>query len=184
MNNNIYLSEINKLKDKPWIDQVVFKKFIKRLQQPDLVKEDNPVDHICTFFLPIDIEKKQIYLCHHIKAQDWIPPGGHIDKDELPVETVKREVSEELNYSASLDQIKMFDLSIKHIINPKHGCEYHYDIWHWIPINKQDFSYTKKEYYDARWVTIPKANKLCTKNPTYLEVINKIPKIIFDVPNN
>lgn len=184
MKTNIYLSEINKLKNKPWINPVVYNKFVKRLQRPDLVKNDNPVDHICTFFLPIDITNKLIYLCHHIKAQDWIPPGGHIDKGELPIETVKREVFEELNYSVNLSQINMFDLSIKHIINSIHGCEYHYDIWHWIPIIKQDFKYTKKEYYDARWVTISEANKLCQKNPTYLEVINKISEIIFLISSN
>ncbi len=179
MNSSIYLSEINKLKDKPWINSAVFKKFTKRLCQSLLVKEDSPTNHICVFFLPVDVKAKQIYLCHHIKAQDWIPPGGHIDKGEAPVETVKREVFEELNHSVNIDQINIFDLSIKHIINPIHGCEYHYDIWHWFPINTQNFNYTKKEYYNARWVTILEANKLCKKNPTYLEIVNKIPKTVF-----
>ena len=184
MNNNIYLSEINKLKNKPWINKIILKKFIKRLKHPLLVKEDSPTDHICVFFLPIDVGKKQIYLCHHIKAQDWIPPGGHIDKNEHPTNTVIREFQEELNFILQKTTIKLFDLSIKDVRSAGHGCRIHWDIWYLVLIGKIDFDFTKKEYYNARWVTIPEANKLCKYNPLYLKIINKIPNIIFNLSDN
>ncbi|PIN90214.1 hypothetical protein COU60_01890 [Candidatus Pacearchaeota archaeon CG10_big_fil_rev_8_21_14_0_10_34_76] len=32
---------------------------------------------------------------HHSKLDLWLPPGGHIDKDEIPDDAVKREIREE-----------------------------------------------------------------------------------------
>jgi len=169
-----YLEEIVKLAKQSSVDKRTYHQFIQRLKKGTPTKEDSPSDHICVFFLPIDKKLQQIYLCHHIKAADWIPPGGHIKKDEHPTITVKRESLEELGYLPIDNQIKLFDLSIKHIVNPKYSCKYHYDIWYLIDTDKREFVFTKKEYYDAGWFTIQQANRLIRFNPDYLKIVNKI----------
>jgi 8-oxo-dGTP pyrophosphatase MutT (NUDIX family) len=38
----------------------------------------------------------------HAKLDMWLPPGGHIDRDELPHETAVREVEEEIGMEPAL----------------------------------------------------------------------------------
>lgn len=38
----------------------------------------------------------------HGKFRKWVQPGGHIEEDEFPEETVKREVFEETGYKIEL----------------------------------------------------------------------------------
>jgi len=40
-------------------------------------------------------QKREILMIHHNKLQVWLPPGGHIDENELPTDAVLREVFEE-----------------------------------------------------------------------------------------
>lgn len=37
----------------------------------------------------------RLLFIHHSKLDLWLPPGGHIDKDEIPDDAVKREIQEE-----------------------------------------------------------------------------------------
>jgi 8-oxo-dGTP pyrophosphatase MutT (NUDIX family) len=41
-------------------------------------------------------------LHHHDKLEMWLPPGGHIDRDELPHRAAIREVEEELGLRPDL----------------------------------------------------------------------------------
>lgn len=43
-----------------------------------------------------------VALHEHDRLDMWLPPGGHIDRDELPHEAAKREVREEIGQSVEL----------------------------------------------------------------------------------
>ncbi len=43
------------------------------------------------------IHNDKVLLIHHRKLDLWLPPGGHIDKDETPDDALIRELKEELN---------------------------------------------------------------------------------------
>ena len=171
---NKFRQEILKLNNKSQVDKKISKKFLERLSLGRLIKQQNPADHFCSFFLPIDIKSKSIYLGHHIKADDWIPPGGHINPNETPLDTVKREFTEELRYELNKEKVELFDLTIKNVSgNPKHKCKVHYDFWYLVYINKFAFKFDKSEFYQAEWLSIPDALKRM-KLVKYANVIKKL----------
>lgn len=138
-------------------------------------RDEGNIHHYCVFFLPYDQADKKVYLGNHIKAQEWIPPGGHIDEGEHPLETVKREALEELKLQLTDDIIEPFDLSVKPIGRGNiDGCETHFDIWHLIHIHEQYFAYDRQEYYDAKWFTIDDALGKIDKSPEFREVMAKL----------
>lgn len=134
--------------------------------------EGNP-RHYCSFFLPYDKTDGKIYLGHHIKADDWIPPGGHIEIGETPSDAALREMKEELGVDITKDQLEAFSLTVKEINRPENGCMAHYDIWHLVHIKEQPFDYIKSEYHDAGWFSIKDGIKKIIKNPDYAAIIAK-----------
>ncbi len=48
------------------------------------------------------VEDHRTLLHWHRKLQLWLPPGGHIERDEDPIEAVKREVLEETGITADV----------------------------------------------------------------------------------
>lgn len=64
---------------------------IFRIQKPD-----NPPRHLVSYFVLFDEVASKILLVDQKKAQLWLPPGGHVEIDENPFNTVRRECFEEL----------------------------------------------------------------------------------------
>ncbi|MCG3218490.1 MAG: NUDIX domain-containing protein [Candidatus Heimdallarchaeota archaeon] len=48
------------------------------------------------------VKDSKVLLIHHRKLNMWLPPGGHIDPNELPDDTVLREVLEETGLEVSI----------------------------------------------------------------------------------
>jgi len=61
-------------------------------------------------------------LHHHEKLDMWLPPGGHIDRDELPHEAAKREVREEIGLDIDLlaPQGNLESATVRSIPKPQH----------------------------------------------------------------
>ena len=64
------------------------------------VKPRTPSPHLVAYFLLRDDQDGGVLLVDHIKAGLWLPAGGHVELGEHPVETVGREVAEELGVPA------------------------------------------------------------------------------------
>jgi|SRR6185312_10084261 len=67
---------------------------------------DKPPKHLVAYFVLVDPDHGSILLGDHIKAQLWLPSGGHVELNELPVDTVRREIEEELYIQAEFLQGK------------------------------------------------------------------------------
>ena len=48
------------------------------------------------------VDGGKLLLAHHKKLELWLPPGGHIEKNELPNECVVREVKEETGFDVEI----------------------------------------------------------------------------------
>ena len=178
MTKNKYTGEIKKeilrFADKG-VEKLVLARFLDHVAKTEkLNKEVNIDEHICSFFVPFDRKTKSIYLGHHIKADSWIPPGGHVNLDEHPADTVIREFKEELDYTITKDQVETFSLSIKDISkNPRNPCKMHYDFWYIVHVPTVKFNYLKKEFYDAYWNTLDEAIAKI-EIPMYKEIVRSI----------
>ena len=95
-----------------------------RIQKPDI-----PPKHLVSYFVVVDPKENKILLIDHIKAQLWLPAGGHVEPNEHPKKTVEREVVEELNIQAAFLYDGIFFLTQAVTVNLTAG---HTDVslWH------------------------------------------------------
>lgn len=120
-----------------------------------------------------NIADQAVFLVHHKKADLWIAPGGHIDEGEISIETLKREMQEELVIEYFPDHdISLAMLSIVHIPNPKQTCNEHLDIWYFIPTDGSDFNVDTREFHETRWLSMLEARKLVV-DPSNLRALDK-----------
>ena len=167
--------EIEKIYSMPNVGADTIAKFreLRTSQDSHTKKEGNPL-HYCSFFLPYDKSTGKIYLGHHKKADDWIPPGGHIEPGETPSDAAVREMQEELQTTITKDMLSPFMLSVKPIGRPEVGCMAHYDVWHLVNIKAQDFDYLKSEYHEAGWFDIKEGAAKITKNPDFAAIVSSL----------
>ena len=77
------------------IDWVVSGAPLYRIQKPDV-----PPKHLVSYFVIFDPTTNKFLLQDHLLARLWLPAGGHVDPNEDPAETVRRECMEELGIEA------------------------------------------------------------------------------------
>lgn len=151
--------------------------WLKRLEKGDLTRDDGNVSHFCCYFLPYNPDTKEVFIVHHKKSGLWLFPGGHIDKDESPIQTVNREIEEELGVKEKIkEEIKPFLLTITPIENRVQPCKEHLDIWYRFQTNGSEFSVDLREFHDTKWVSITNARKLMI-DPPNLEALDKMEEL-------
>ncbi len=166
------------LKIKSSADEQIIAQFLKQLNSGSgPTKQQNPQNHFCAFCIPIDIQNKTILLGHHIKADSWIPPGGHIDQGEGPLDTVRREFAEELQHNLISEPIELYTASIIQIDNPKQTCKTHYDLWYLVYIDEQSFKFDTNEFYDMKWFPLSVVDTIVT-HPIYQPLMINLKKYL------
>lgn len=131
-------------------------------------REEGQTEHFCSFIVPIHKASGSLFVGHHIKANDWIPPGGHIEPNEDPYDTVTRESSEELQYTPTRSQIHLCEFTIIPIVPARKTCTAHFDFWFVVELpDKIPFQYDKGEFYDAGWFTFEEAQSKLSRHRDY-----------------
>ena len=64
-------------------------------------KPATPDPHLVSYVVIVDPDDGSSLLVDHIKAGLWLPPGGHVEPDEHPADTSRRELQEELGVDAA-----------------------------------------------------------------------------------
>src|SRR5688500_6228602 len=130
-----------------WIDSGVN---IFRVEKPD-----KPPKHLVSYFVLIDPDKRSLLLVDHIKAQLWLPSGGHVEVSEDPRNTVVRELREELNKDTVF--LRNNDNPFFITVNETGGLTPgHTDVslWYLVRGDAREFlSYDKSEFNDVEWFT-------------------------------
>lgn len=119
-----------------------------RIQKPD-----KPPKHLVSYFVLIDPEHKSLLLVDHIKAQLWLPSGGHVDLGETPKDTVLREALEELDQPAVFlrGNDKPFFITIAETVGLTPG---HIDVSLWYLLRGKmhhRFNFDRREFNDVAW---------------------------------
>lgn len=157
--------------------------FVSRIQEGNISRDENPASHICVYFAGYDPKKKRLFMGKHIKSGLWLFNGGHIDINETLEEAIYREMSEEWGMVKNVDINSPSLFTLTHIENPKKQvCKTHYDIWYFIPLNKDEFNPSqkllRKEFSEWGWKTREETNVL-VKNEQTLSGIEKIATHLF-----
>src|SRR4030042_2653229 len=165
-------TEVKGIIEEKFSNDEIGKKFLERLKEGKLTKDENPKSHFCTYFAAYDPKTKQVFIGHHKKSGLWLFNGGHIDERETINQTLSREIDEEWGFGSDDFNIESTPLlTITDIYNPtKQTCRVHYDLWHFIGVDKKEFKpdavKLAEEFYKTDWKSLEDARKLITDKNT------------------
>jgi len=165
-------AELKNLLGDHFSDNETVSKFLQRINQGSLTRDENKKSHLCAYFSAYDPRAKQVFIGHHKKAGLWLFNGGHINEGETISETVEREIGEEWGLDGKNFEIKPpAFLTITEINNPtKQPCNFHYDLWCFISVDKNNFNPVQskllEEFYEAGWKDLEEARKLVAEKNT------------------
>jgi 8-oxo-dGTP diphosphatase len=128
-----------------------------RIQRPDV-----PPKHLVSYFVLVDHTHKSVLLCDHIKAQLWLPSGGHVENNEHPKETVIRESVEELGKEAVFlrNNDRPFFITVTETggLIPGHTDV---SLWYLLAGSKHDFiNFEKREFNDIAWFSVKEITEI------------------------
>jgi 8-oxo-dGTP pyrophosphatase MutT (NUDIX family) len=119
-------------------------------------------DFVATVYI---IKDNKVLLVFHKKLQKWLPPGGHISKNELPDEAAIREAKEETGLDIELigeKQPKFFGtepllrpevVQLEDIEKRGHELHQHIDFFY-IAVPKTHCIAVSDESEDIRWFSL------------------------------
>ena len=121
-------------------------------------KPRTPEQHLVSYFLVVDPVGPRVLLVDHIKAGKWLPTGGHVEPGESAVDTVRREVREELGIRARFPSWigeRPLLLSVTETVGAPD--ERHTDVSLWFVLEgdrHQPLSPDAGEFHGVRWWTV------------------------------
>lgn len=116
---------------------------------------DKPPKHLVSYFVVIDPLHRSLLLGDHIKAQLWLPSGGHVKLNEHPKDTVVREAQEELKLHAQFlkDEASPFFITVTQTVGLTAG---HTDVSLWYLLRgdiHEPLHFDRSEFKDMDWFT-------------------------------
>ncbi len=140
-------------------------------------KPATPARHLVSFVVLLDRHNREILLVDHVNSGLLLPPGGHVELDEHPAATARRECEEELGVQARLaENGDPVFLTVTETIGLSHG---HTDVSLWFIADgsRNDLlTLDQAEFLTARWWSFeevaaaeehrfdPHLNRFLTKN--------------------
>lgn len=157
MRNQI-LKEVQQIVPFDELEQSHIDDVVAWIKGPDdifrIEKPDNPPKHLVSYFVVYDPKTQKIMLIDHIKANAWLPSGGHVEIDEHPRDTVVREAEEELELRANFDVIGDTPGFITVTQTRGHGTHTDVSLWYVISGDSTTrFNYDANEMRGYKWLT-------------------------------
>lgn len=117
-------------------------------------KPADPPKHLVSYVVPIDLEQQKILLVHHRKSELWLPPGGHVDVDEHPKVTAKRELKEELFVDLPFLIDEPLFLTVTGTVG--RGVS-HIDVSLWYLFSadsREEYGFDEEEFFSVKWFSL------------------------------
>jgi len=116
-------------------------------------------DFVSTVYI---VKDSKILLVFHKKLNMWLPPGGHVDENEVPCDTAKREVLEETGFEVNLiGEEKPLGKGVKKLIHPKvlqlediEEGHQHINIIYYGTVNNGTLKLNEEEHSDIKWFSL------------------------------
>ncbi len=115
--------------------------------------------HFCVTTYVYDEESDRFLMIRHRKLNKWLPPGGHVDENELPEDAAVRECLEETGVPVELigerapvegGMVRPFGAQLN-VIHP--GQHEHMDLIYLAhPSGPKDLRFNEQETDGAQWV--------------------------------
>lgn len=140
-------------------------------------KPDTPPKHLVSYFLLFDEEAQKILLVDHKKAELWLPAGGHVEIDEHPQDTVRRECLEELGIDAEFWHSEPLFLSSTLTVGLTAG---HTDVSLWYVLKGREkavYSFDSSEFNRVKWFYFDEI-PYQTSDPHMERFVHKLKNII------
>ena len=146
--------------------------------------------------------KNKIFLHWHAKVKEWLPPGGHIELNEDPIETAIRETLEELGIEIQIADRKAnlfkFDdvdsipspetILLEEVVDKTKGKHLHIDMIYYGKPIKDNFKVKKgwilvdkKSLLDRKEFLTPENNFKSPPQDVILLVLDAISKLEINV---
>jgi 8-oxo-dGTP pyrophosphatase MutT (NUDIX family) len=136
--------------------------------------------YTATVYILSDAQPRKALLVHHRKYDHWVPPGGHQEAWENPLETAIREVKEEsgLEIAPYLEKPQRVDQDRVYLPQPKYLAEfkipahkdelehYHIDFEYVVYVPEQAVSHQEAEAKGIGWFTWDQLKSM----PTYPDI--------------
>lgn len=117
------------------------------------VKPATPDRHLVSYVVLVDDADSSSLLVEHINAGLWLPPGGHVEPDEHPADTARREAQEELGIVPvfAVHPTRPAFVTVTRTVGQDHG---HLDVSLWFLLVGQrgmPLAPDPAEVHQARW---------------------------------
>lgn len=143
-------------------------------------KPATPPKHLVVYFVVLDETARSVLLVDHIKAEKWLPTGGHVDVNEDPKTTVAREAMEELSLSpAFLTDAPLFITEM--VTVGKTAGHTDVNLWYVITAREDDpITADPREFNGFRWFTLDEVltTDIATLDPHMHRFITKLKSFI------
>ncbi|MFB9447052.1 NUDIX domain-containing protein [Dactylosporangium vinaceum] len=115
------------------------------------VKPATPPQHLVSYVVPVAADGR-VLLADHVIAGLWLPPGGHVEVDEDPALTARREIREELGLGGAGLARSPSLLTV----TPTRGPDRHTDVSLWyllVCTGDEPLHPDPGEFHAVRWWT-------------------------------
>jgi len=112
--------------------------------------------HLVSYFVVLDEMREELLLVAHRKAGRWLPTGGHVEPEEHPWETVRRECQEELTIEAVSAEVSG-DCPLFITVSQTFGEGSHTDVslWYVVKARREDIKFFDEEEFEAiSWLSL------------------------------
>ncbi len=114
-------------------------------------KPATPPTHLVSYFVLVDVIQQRLLLVDHKLADLWLPSGGHVETDEHPTDTVRRELQEELFIEAQFVVQNPFFITVTQTVGQTAG---HTDVSLWYVLHGdsgQTYTFDAAEFHTIAW---------------------------------